>query len=329
MSNLTRTLAVCAAISVALAGCTDSDPTADADSTESPTASQTSASAEELVAGECETWPDMPTGRIAYTQAFSDGTSAIYLMKPDGTDRRCLVDTPGSDLSPAWSPDGRWIAFTGGTDSSIGIYLVRADGTGPRRLKTVPGLEAEPVWSPDGQRIAYNVESGDDGPFSIHVMSRDGSGSTRIVSSGGDIEYVSLHDWSPDGQTMLVGVDQGGGIELWAVRPDGSDLRELRSAFGDFGSGATFSPDGRRVVFQADLNGGCIYVSDPNGRQLKRLTKGCVEGPAPDWSPNGEWIVWAGGGHGPGDAEVMRSDGSQRHVIADDSDVAYVAWQPR
>src|SRR4051812_49331651 len=63
----------------------------------------------------CDPLPDLPEGRIAYTQTREDGTEAVFLMKPDGTDRRCLVDTAGPDSSPAWSPDGRWLAFIGGT----------------------------------------------------------------------------------------------------------------------------------------------------------------------------------------------------------------------
>ena len=59
----------------------------------------------------CEPLPDLPRGRIAYTQTRDDDSTALYLMKPDGTDRRCLIDTDGPDRSPAWSPDGRWIAF--------------------------------------------------------------------------------------------------------------------------------------------------------------------------------------------------------------------------
>ena len=107
---------------------------------------------------------------------------------------------------------------------------------------------------------------------------------------------------------------------------DGTHRRFLRGGPGDYGSVAAYSPNGRSLVFQADLDGGCIYKSDAAVRHVVRLTQGCAEGLALSWSPDGKWIVWSGGS--PTDAHVMAVDGSQVHTIADHSDVASVDWQP-
>jgi len=272
---------------------------------------------------------ELPEGLIVYSQRKPDGTYAIYLMKPDGTDRRSLVDTEGPDSWPTWSPDGRSVAFVGGTAAQPDLFTISADGTGLRQLTDTEAAEQALVWSPDSQEIAYNVEESESGPFAVRVVASNGSGDEAILSSGPGMDFVAVTDWSPDGTTLLVMVDEvSAGIGLWAANSDGTNLRLLRESTGDFGSGAKFSPDGTEIVFQADQDGGCIYRSDPRATELVRLTEGCVSGVALTWSPDGQWIMWAGGSDGPADAEVMRRDGSERHVVVDTADVADVDWQP-
>jgi TolB protein len=60
---------------------------------------------------------------------------------------------------PAWSPDGRRIAFASERDGNAEIYVVNADGTGQRNLTRDPGYEGDPAWSPDGRKIAFTSGS--------------------------------------------------------------------------------------------------------------------------------------------------------------------------
>jgi Tol biopolymer transport system component len=277
---------------------------------------------------ECEPLPALPTGRIAYTQTREDGTAALFLMKPDGTDRRCLVDTAGADSSPGWSPDGRWLAFIGGTvEGEDDVFVIRADGTRLRRVTRTEASESRPIWSPDGTRMAYTAEAGVDGASSIHVVARDGSSDRVVIRASGGVGHPELADWAPHAETLLFGAYERR-TGLWTARTDGTHRRFLHGGPGDFGSGAVYSPDGRSLVFQADVDGGCIYRSDAAVRHVIRLTRGCQEGFDLSWSPDGRWIVWAGGAHGPADAHVMRSDGTHAHTIADGADVGSVDWQP-
>ena len=279
----------------------------------------------------CEPLPDLPRDRIAYTQTRQDDSTALYLMKPDGTDRRCLVDTDGPDSWPAWSPDGRRLAFVGRANEADQVFVVRADGTGLRQVTDSPHTKENLVWSPDGLRIGYTASiSPDFGPFSIRLVQSDGSDEKIIAASRPpDLDYVDLLDWSPDARTILYVAAGRAGTGLWTMTPGGRNKAFLRGEPGDFGSGARYSPDGTSLAFQADLDGGCIYRSDTRAQHLSRLTQGCSEGFTLDWSPDGRWIVWGGGAHGPADAEAMAADGSQRRTIVDDSTVAYPAWQPR
>jgi len=319
---------------VLAAGCSAGGESSDAETTPStdPATAEGGTGTEAATNEPCEPLPDLPRGRIAYTQTREDDSTALYLMKPDGTDRRCLVDTDGPDSYPAWSPDGRWLAFVGGAGGADQIFVIRADGTRLRQVTDSSDATKESLdWSPDGLRIGYSASvTADSGPFSIHLVEVDGSHDKTIAATRlPDVEYVELADWSPDARTILYSMDGGAGSGLWTMTPTGRDKAALRDEAGDFGGGAVYSPDGTSLVFQADLDGGCIYRSDARARHLVRLTQGCSEGFVLDWSPDGRWIVWAGGPHGPADAEVMAADGTQRHTIVDDSSVAYTAWQPR
>jgi len=317
--RLGRVLAV---LGFLVAGCTGSEETEPDARPGSP-----------ALLNQCEPLDSMASGTIAFSRYGDDG-SGIYLMDPDGSNVRCLLDTPGEDEWLAWSPDGTELAFTSDLDGDDDLYVVKADGSGLARLTNGALNEYGPAWSPDGLRIAYSTEESDEGPFSVDVIDRDGSSHQRLIGTGRRFEYVELAAWSPDGRALVINGDggasdtEGSGYDLFAITPDGADLQPLAGAPGDFGGGAAFSPDGSRLVFQADLDGGCIYTMNADGTGLQRVTTGCAEGFMLTWSPDGESIAFAGGPHGPADAYVMNADGTNRVLIDDAGDAAFLDWQP-
>src|SRR5215212_10017002 len=109
--------------------------------------------------------------------------SGIYVMNADGTDLHKLPNTSGSSYSPAWSPDGKKIAFTEISGHYDDIYVMNADGTGQTNLTNSPHTnEGRPAWSPDGEKIAFEVGGGTGSD--IYVMNSDGTGRTRLTDTG-------------------------------------------------------------------------------------------------------------------------------------------------
>jgi len=151
-------------------------------------------------------------------------------MHADGTSVRRLTTDAANDDSPAWSPDGKTIAFVSDRDGGkLEIFVMAADGSNQRSLTQGPNGET-PVWSPDGERIAY--VGGTRKTPTIQVMNADGSSSRAVVR---DTTYIGGLSWSPDGHKLSFasGRDQKAG-ELYVVNVSGSGLKRLtRNRFGD------------------------------------------------------------------------------------------------
>ncbi len=124
------------------------------------------------------TWSVM--GKIAYER-----DNQIWVMNDDGSNQ---MQFPGitlpSPISPAWSPDGSKLAFTGGGD----IYLINADGSNQQRVTNSAAAENNPSWSPDGLRLVFSK-----GSTGIFVMNADGTNEMQLTSSN-DIEPVWSYD---------------------------------------------------------------------------------------------------------------------------------------
>jgi TolB protein len=148
----------------------------------------------------------------------------IYTASGDGTGVVNLTNNPANDDSPAWSPDGRFVAFTSEREGNSEVHVMNRDGTGVVRLTQNPARDDSPFWSPDGTRIAFfNRGAAEDRSGLIFVMAADGAGPMQ-VASGAACCFLA---WSPDGGLLAFTSETDGNPEVYLVKADGSSLRNL------------------------------------------------------------------------------------------------------
>jgi Tol biopolymer transport system component len=237
-----------------------------------------------------------------------NGPWQLYVMRPDGTRQRPVTGAAGSAASPAWSPDGKWIAFLGDSKKICPyVELMRVDGTGLRRLTHDRGCYYPPAWSPDGTRIAFlralTPVGGKIPVFALGTINVNGSG-LRVFAHGSGLDGDPV--WSPDGTTIAF--VRSWPQAIWLMDADGTNQRQLtlppqKPYEQDQDAYPTWSPDGNWIAFSRahephmDKTGSTryredIYLIQPDGTGLRRLTRLDGANTSPAWSPDGKRIAF-------------------------------------
>lgn len=236
-----------------------------------------------------ERLPEGLPGRIAF-QSNRGGPFKIFVMDRQGV--RQLTHGPGNDMKPAWSPDGRQIAFFSDRDGQSEIYVIDADGQSLRRLTSSPGGDENPAWSPDGRQLVFNSDR--DGAKNLWLMTRDGSAQRRLTNYR--IGKATIPAWSPDGDWIAFTSNIRLGWRVSLIDRQGRHERVLASERGD--CRPAWSPDGRQIAFvsQRSDGKGDIWVVSPDGQHLRQVTTDpALYDYHPAWSPDGRRLVIASG----------------------------------
>ena len=215
--------------------------------------------------------------KIAFT-SLRDGNSDIYVMDGDGGNQRRVTLHPARDSLPAWSPDGKKIAFVSNRNNAnkdhTQIWVIDADGKNPIRL-TDGLVDTYPDWSPDGAKIAYDAH-----PAGITVMDADGK-DKRLLTRG-------VHpSWSPDGKRIAFISTVGVINHVFVMDADGGNRTQLTHDFVRKRL-PSWSHDGKHIAYVGD---NVIWVVDSDGENPRQLTEHVTES-HPTWSPDSESIAF-------------------------------------
>jgi TolB protein len=259
-----------------------------------------------------------------------DGDYALYAMNADGGRQQRLSDEDADTSStgaiffqvePAFSPDGRRIAYASRRAGSFDVYVIGVDGTRARRLTATDAVDRGPSFSQDGRQIVFTRgEQGD-----LYVMAADGSGPRRITREPAEETEPA---WSPDGRWIAyVRRTPGTDVrEIWVVRPDGSERRRVTSLQAASYTPA-WSPDGSRIAFTSNARDSLfeIYSVRVDGSGLRRITRSDEDAFDPAWSLDGGSIAFSRGGA----IFLVDLDGGEERLTDGANNDSSPVWNPR
>ena len=242
-----------------------------------------------------------PFGDVGALRIIPFDKVAVYVSDLDGTNRKQLFQQDGGGaFSPSWSPDGQWVVFGYGAvfkdreSKPQRLVMTRADGSEKRELTTGPLNSGFPSFSPDGKHIVYRVWAKED--RSLQILNLEDGKSTKLTSGNDNFPV-----WSPLGDRIGFTRETGGtnSYDIFTVRPDGTDLKQLTQAPGN-DAHCAWSPDGKYIVFssarlgfrdEAPLYDGSpqpyaeLFVMDADGSNQRPITSDKWEEGTPAWVP--------------------------------------------
>jgi TolB protein len=218
----------------------------------------------------------------------------IYVVDYDGYNPSRVTVNGSLNITPAWSPDGKGLAYVSYRQGSPLIYLARIfEG------KSVANLTGErgdaqafaPAFSPDGRSLAF--ASSRSGNMDVWVGPVDGGGARRLTTTQAS---DTAPCWSPTGQELAFTSNRTGTPQLWLMDADGLNVRRLTTV-GNYNDGCAWNPSKQfsEIAYTARLDAGGfdIAVIDLATRQVRQITEGRGSCEYASWAPNGRHLVFS------------------------------------
>jgi TolB protein len=255
----------------------------------------------------------------------------LHVTDADGEGGQIALTSAEPIISPAWSPDGRWLAYVSFEDQKAVVWVQDLVTGTRRRLANFRGSNSAPAWSPDGQRLAVALSQ--DGSTQLYTLATTGGAPERLTrSSGIDTEPT----YSADGKSVYFVSDRGGGPQVYRVSVAGAAAGAAAGAnaeritfSGAYNISPAVSPDGKLLAYISRQGSAyrLMTLGLDNGT-LTALTD-TQDDESPSFAPNGRLLVYATRLQGKDVLMTSSLDGKTKlPLISSGADMREPAWGP-
>ena len=276
----------------------------------------------EAITGE----PGVFSTKLAYITLAVTGDESVYRLQVsdiDGQRSKIRLESREPILSPAWSPDGKKLAYVSFETGKPAIFVHELASGERTKVADFPGLNSAPSWSPDGESLLMTLSR--DGNAEIYEMDLASGNTTKLTSHWAiDTEAV----WDHAGRGIYFTSDRSGGPQIYHMERPGAEPRRIT-----FGSryNARARPDAKGdYVYYVHQRESTFHIAR---RNLKTDEESIItrtgSDESPSVSPNGRMLIYATQQGGKGVLTVVAADGGAAYSLpASEGEVREPAWGP-
>ncbi|MDM7986573.1 MAG: Tol-Pal system beta propeller repeat protein TolB [Smithella sp.] len=251
--------------------------------------------------------------------------SDIHSIGYDGTELKSMTSHKSILMTPRWSPDGNWLAFTSFKRGRPEIYIRNLKTGLERKIAAFEGINLCGGFSPDGRKLLLTLSK--DGNNEIYMLDINTLMLRRLTNN---YAIDVSPSWSPDGKKIAFVSNRSGSPQIYTMDTDGGNVKRITYE-GTYNSSPVWSPHGDAIAYEGQShNGYQIFIIDAEGGNPRQLTSDNANNESPSWSPSGRQIVYVSRRQSKSKLVIMNSNGSSpRPLYETSSKLVTPSWSPR